>query len=158
MPQPVTQVPSCHSPLLTLPHVRSKPYRTRSPGDVGDPQQGPTPWRWAGSPRIRPGCPCSPPRPGGPSGSCGERLTTATHQQVAAAVIPLRHRSRSAVINELKHGSPNTSKAPSAGERPAGCLYRLAAFPDSPRETRSSLGRLYSGFWEARPTGSQRMT
>lgn len=109
VPQPATQVPSCHRPLLTFPHSRSKPCSARSPGDVGDRQQGPPPWRWAGSPRIRPGCPCSSPRPGGPSGSSGDKLTTATHQQVAAAVIPLGHRSRRTVINEREHTKPNTS-------------------------------------------------
>lgn len=35
VPQPVTQVPSCHSPLLTLPHARPKPYGAGFRGTLG---------------------------------------------------------------------------------------------------------------------------
>lgn len=62
-------------------------------------------------------------------------------------------------LNERKTLSADTRKATGTrGNAPQPAYIGRLSFPDSPRETRSSLGRRHSGFWKARPTGNQRMT
>lgn len=158
-PQPATQVPSCHGPpshtssravlasSCTLPGGRWGSAVGTATVEMGmEPQD--QAWQPPGVTEARrpnrkrrgqaddrdspAGCCCGYPPPPSFGTRTSQRAENTPHRQ--------------------PHGDR------SARERPAGCLYRLAAFPDSPRETRSSLGRWHSGFWEARPTGSQRMT
>lgn len=105
-------------------------------------------------------------RPVEPTQSRGHSLPgrpgVATHQLVGAAIISLGHRPRgialSSVARRPKYPSVNTPRAIlTTGVRPAGRLYRPAAFPDSLREARSSLGTSSSSLRGVGPTAVQRM-
>lgn len=78
--------------------------------------------------------------------SVPSRRGAGTHQQVGAAIISFRHCSRGAPSASAKRPQNpallrGTHDNPSERARPAGCLYRPAAFPDRTREARSSLGK-----------------